>query len=164
VFSTLYHGRIKLIYGQNLAFSDIMGSWRCFLHYIMAEVKLNRKFLLPIKTIRYDWCLNKTCFCNLQMLWNVRASGKKRATARVLRSGIYTSLVIWLSIIKSSWNPVITSEQVEDQVKEMNENNLAMEEMPAYYDIWNWQPDRFSEVTISFQKKKLNLIVNFCYP
>jgi hypothetical protein len=25
----------------------------------------NRKFLLPIKTIRYDWCLNKTCFCNL---------------------------------------------------------------------------------------------------
>jgi hypothetical protein len=25
----------------------------------------NRKFLLPVKTIRYDWCLNKTCFCNL---------------------------------------------------------------------------------------------------
>jgi len=21
--------------------------------------------LLPIKTIGYDWCLNKTCFCNL---------------------------------------------------------------------------------------------------
>jgi hypothetical protein len=25
----------------------------------------NRKFLLPVKTIRYDWCLYKTCFCNL---------------------------------------------------------------------------------------------------
>jgi hypothetical protein len=42
--------------------------------------------LLPIKTIRYDWCLNKTYFCNLYVLWNVRASGKKGATARVLRS------------------------------------------------------------------------------
>jgi hypothetical protein len=25
----------------------------------------NRKFLYPIETIRYDWRLNKTCFCNL---------------------------------------------------------------------------------------------------
>jgi hypothetical protein len=25
--------------------------------------------------------------------------------------------------------------------------------MHTYYDIWNWQPDKFSEVTISFQKK-----------
>ena len=24
----------------------------------------NRNFLLLINTIRYDWCLNKTCFCN----------------------------------------------------------------------------------------------------
>ena len=42
--------------------------------------------MLPIKTIGYDWCLNKTCFCNLYILWNVCISGKKGATARVLRS------------------------------------------------------------------------------
>ena len=32
--------------------------------------------------------------------------------------------------------------------------------MDTYYDIWNWQPDRFSEVTILFPKKKLNLSEN----
>jgi hypothetical protein len=37
-------------------------------------------------TTPYDWCLNKTCFCKLQMLWNVSASGGKGATARVMRS------------------------------------------------------------------------------
>jgi hypothetical protein len=57
--------------------------------YLAAKTHLgiiwqNRKLFLPIETIRYDWCLNKTCFCNLYMLWNVRASRKKGATARVL--------------------------------------------------------------------------------
>ena len=31
---------LNLFMGQNLAFSDIMCSWRCFLHYIMAELNL----------------------------------------------------------------------------------------------------------------------------
>jgi hypothetical protein len=35
--------------------------------------------------------------------------------------------------------------------------------MHTYYDIWNWQPDRFSEVTImiSFQKKKIKIKIKF---
>ena len=55
MFSTLYHGRIKLIYGQNLAFSDIMCSWRCFLHYIMAELNLFMGQNLAFSDIMCSW-------------------------------------------------------------------------------------------------------------
>ena len=41
--------------------SNIVG----ILYHLKGHYLPNRKFLLPIKTIRYDWCLNKTCFCNL---------------------------------------------------------------------------------------------------
>jgi hypothetical protein len=40
--------------------SNIVG----ILYHLKGHYLPNRKFLLPIKTIRYDWCLNKTCFCN----------------------------------------------------------------------------------------------------
>ena len=39
-----------------------------FIHFIFllkGHYLPNPKFLLPVKTIRYDWCLTKTCFCNL---------------------------------------------------------------------------------------------------
>ena len=41
--------------------SNIVG----ILYHLKGHYLPNRKFLLPIKTIRYDWCLYKTCFCNL---------------------------------------------------------------------------------------------------
>jgi hypothetical protein len=56
---------------------------------LLANTLRNIVFRLKKAVHRY-WKLikktNKTCFCNLYMLWNVRASGKKGATAPVLRS------------------------------------------------------------------------------
>jgi hypothetical protein len=48
---------LSLFMGQNLAFSDIMCSWRCFLHYIMAELNLFMGRNLAFSDIKFNFAM-----------------------------------------------------------------------------------------------------------